>query len=398
MKHLFNNLKGDKALWGLVMLLAIFSFLPIYSASSNLVYVVGNGSVVGHLLRHVVMVGMGLLIMYAVHLIPFRYFRALSIMGLPIVILLLLYTALQGSTIEGANASRWIQIPIVGVSFQPSTLAMVVLLIYVAGFMAKKRDTPLSFKASILPLWLPVFGVVMLVLPSNLSTAAMIFLMVMMLVFLGSYPLKYIVGMMLAGLLGLILFVLMAKAFPEAMPNRVDTWMSRIENFGKSDENKAENYQIERAKSAIASGGVFGVGAGKSSMKNLLPQSTSDFIYAIIAEEYGMLGALGLLFVYLLMLFRIVVISYKATSFFGQLVAMGVGLPIIFQALINMSVAVELLPVTGQPLPLISNGGTSIWMTFLALGIIASVSVKRDLVENETIENDNPLEVLSETL
>lgn len=397
MKQLLNNIYGDKAMWALVALLAIFSFLPVYSASSNLVYVVGSGSVVGHIVKHIVIVVVGLTIMFGIHRMPYRYFKGLSIMLLPVVIVLLLYTALQGSTIGGANASRWIRIPLMGITFQPSTLAMVVLMVYISGYLSKKREQVIRFSESILPLWLPVFVIVGLVLPSNLSTAAMMFLMVLVLSFLGGYPLKYLTGIVAAGLLGLTLFVLLAKAYPEAMPNRVDTWMSRLDTFyngGTSDSD----YQIERAKTAIVSGGLVGVGAGKSVMKNLLPQSTSDFIYAIIAEEYGLVGALTLLFFYLLLLFRIVVVAHKSDSPFGKLLVMGVGLPIIFQALVNMAVAVELFPVTGQPLPLISSGGTSIWMTFLALGIVLSVSANRSPKPIANDENDNPLAVLSETL
>jgi len=397
MKQLLNNIYGDKAMWALVVLLAIFSFLPVYSASSNLVYVVGNGSVVGHIIKHIVIVVVGMTIMFGIHRMPFRYFKGLSIMLLPVVVLLLLYTALQGSTIGGANASRWIRIPLMGITFQPSTLAMVVLMVYISGYLSKKREQIIRFGESILPLWVPVFLIVGLVLPSNFSTAAMMFLMVLVLAFLGGYPLKYLAGILVAGMVGLALFVLVAKAYPEAMPNRVDTWMSRLDSFyngGTSDSD----YQIERAKTAIVSGGLVGVGAGKSVMKNLLPQSTSDFIYAIIAEEYGLLGALSLLFFYLLLLFRIVVIAHKAETPFGKLLVMGVGLPIIFQALVNMAVAVELFPVTGQPLPLISSGGTSIWMTFLALGIVLSVSANRSPKPIMNDENDNPLAILSETL
>jgi len=397
MKQLLNNIYGDKAMWALVVLLAIFSFLPVYSASSNLVYVVGNGSVVGHIIKHIVIVVVGMTIMFGIHRMPFRYFKGLSIMLLPVVVLLLLYTALQGSTIGGANASRWIRIPLMGITFQPSTLAMVVLMVYISGYLSKKREQIIRFGESILPLWLPVFLIVGFVLPSNFSTAAMMFLMVLVLAFLGGYPLKYLAGILVAGMVGLVLFVLVAKAYPEAMPNRVDTWMSRLDSFyngGTSDSD----YQIERAKTAIVSGGLVGVGAGKSVMKNLLPQSTSDFIYAIIAEEYGLLGALSLLFFYLLLLFRIVVIAHKAETPFGKLLVMGVGLPIIFQALVNMAVAVELFPVTGQPLPLISSGGTSIWMTFLALGIVLSVSANRSPKPIMNDENDNPLAILSETL
>ena len=199
-------------------------------------------------------------------------------------------------------------------------------------------------------------------------------------------------GIGVSGIALFSLFFLTVKNYPDIMPNRIDTWISRIENF-TSSENSENNYQVLRAKSAIASGMVFGVGAGKSTMKNILPQSTSDFIYAIITEEYGTIGAISVLLLYLLLLFRIIIVSYKSDTVFGQLLALGVGLPIIFQAFINMGVAVQLFPVTGQPLPLISTGGTSIWMTFLALGIILSVSSNK--ISDNQLNNDNPINVLS---
>ena len=386
-----NYLLGDKSIWGIVVLLSIFSFLPVYSASSNLVYVVGSGSVFGHLLKHVAIVCVGWIIMYAVHLIPFKYFSGLAKLGIPIVIVLLLFTALQGTTIDGANASRWLNIPVIGMSFQTSTLAMVVLLAYAADYFANKKDENIQFTESFLPFWTPVLLVVGLILPANLSTAVLILFMVTVVAFLGGYPLRYLAALLGAAVLFLTLFILLAKAYPEAFPNRVDTWMSRLESFtGQGDDNK--DYQIERAQAAVAVGGYVGIGAGKSMMKNLLPQSTSDFIYAIIAEEYGMLGAISLLFLFMLLLFRILINANKSDSFFGKLLILAMGLPIVTQAFINMGVAVALLPVTGQPLPLISSGGTSLWMTFLALGIVLSVSANQP-TSNENMSN--PLAELS---
>ena len=390
---LSQYLQGDKSIWGIVVLLSIFSFLPVYSASSNLVYVVGSGSVFGHLLKHVAIVCVGWVIMYTVHLMPFRYFSGLAKIGIPIVVILLTITALQGTTIDGANASRWLNIPILGMSFQTSTLATVVLFAYVADYFATKREVKIRFIESLLPLWLPVFLIVSLILPANLSTALLLLFMVTVVAFLGGYPLKYLLSMLGAAILGLVIFVLLAKAYPDAFPNRVDTWMSRIESFSGNGTNTTD-YQIERAKAAVAVGGIVGIGAGKSMMKNVLPQSSSDFIYAIIAEEYGLIGALFLLFLFLLLLLRILVNANKSESFFGQLLILAMGIPIVTQAFINMGVAVALLPVTGQPLPLISSGGTSLWMTFLAVGIILSVSANRKaaIEENES----NPLATLSD--
>ncbi len=397
MKRFAANIGGDKAIWGIVALLALFSFLPVYSASSNLVYVVGNGTTMGHLVKHGMLLFLGFGIIYGVHKIPTHFFKGLSIIAMPLVLVLLVFTLAQGTTIDGANASRWIRIPFVGITFQTSNLAAVVLMIYIARYLAKIREKKITFKESILPLWVPVFLVTMLILPANFSTAAILFFMVLMLCFLGGYPLKYLFGMIGVGLLCLVLFVLTAKAVPDLFPNRVDTWISRVESFWDPADTEGD-YQIEKAKIAIANGGIVGNGAGKSVMKNFLPQSSSDFIYAIIIEEYGLLGGLTLMFIYLLLLFRILVVANANASVFGKLLVVGVGLPIVFQALINMAVAVELFPVTGQTLPLISSGGTSIWMTCLAIGIVLSASSKvnrRYELEKETIDETNPLEVLS---
>ncbi|MDA8809955.1 MAG: FtsW/RodA/SpoVE family cell cycle protein [Flavobacteriaceae bacterium] len=386
-------------MWAVVALLALISFLPVYSASGNLENVVQNGTAIGHLAKHAFLLGMGFVIMFGIHKIPTHFFKGLSLIGMPIVLFLLVYTLAQGSTIGGANASRWIKIPFTSIGFQTSTLAMVVLMVYIARYLSKIKDQSIRFTESILPLWLPVFSVVALVFPANFSTAAILFSMVMMLCFIGGYPIKYLLGIAATGLVMGALFVMTAKAFPGLFPNRVDTWMSRIENFS-SDEITEADYQVERAKIAIATGGVFGLGAGKSVMKNFLPQSSSDFIFAIIIEEYGMVGGFIILGLYLFLLIRIIVIANGAPTFFAKLIALGVGLPIVFQAFINMGVAVSLLPVTGQTLPLISSGGTSIWMTCLALGILLSASNKSAQTAPAAVteETTNPLEILSEQL
>ena len=396
MSGFIGNIKGDKAIWGVVALLALFSFLPVYSASSNLVYVVGNGTTIGHLVKHGMLLFLGFGIIYGVHKIPTHFFKGLSLIALPIVLVLLAYTLAQGTTIDGANASRWIRLPLVGITFQTSNLAAVVLMVYVARYLTRIKDKTITFSESIVPLWLPVFVVTILILPANFSTAAILFFMVLILCFLGGYPLKYLSGIIGAGLLILTIFILTAKAYPDLFPNRVDTWINRVESFWDPADTESD-YQIEKAKIAIASGGIVGNGAGKSVMKNFLPQSSSDFIYAIIIEEYGLLGGFVLMFFYMLLLFRIVVVANSNETVFGKLLVVGVGLPIVFQALINMAVAVELFPVTGQTLPLISSGGTSIWMTCLAIGIVLSASRKFKPVDvkKPDVDDSNPLEVLS---
>ena len=384
-------IKGDRVLWCIISLLVIFSFLPVFSASSNLAYVIGKGTPLGYLIKHFVIMSFGFSLLFAVHKVPYTYFKGISVLMMPVIFILLIYTASQGNIIGGANANRWIEIPIIGFSFQTSTLASMILMIYVANYMSKSNNSYLRFKNSFWLLWFPVISIVMLIFPSNFSTAVILLFMVITQIFIGGYPSKYLIYI-LGFCIGMIfIFFLLVKTFPEIIPNRIDTWTSRIENFksGKQDGN----YQIERAKIAIASGGVYGQGAGKSVMKNFLPQSSSDFIYAIIVEEYGLVGGVTLILLYLLLLFRIVVIVHKTSNLFGKLLVVGLGVPIVFQAFINIGVTLQVFPVTGQTLPLVSSGGTSAWMTFIALGIILSVSSS---IQNNLIDIDNPLATLSE--
>ena len=395
MKTILQHIKGDKIIWAIIAALAVFSFMPVYSASANLVYVVGRGSTLGYLIKHIGLLVTGFGLIIAIHKIPYRYFRGLSYYMLPVVVVLLLVTLSGGTVIEGANASRWLQIPGLGFNFQTSTLAGVVLMVFVSRYLSRNKDEKIEFKKSIIHLWIPVGVVLILILPANLSTTAIIFLMVLLLSFIGGYPVKYIGYILGTGLFALLFFILVIKAFPDAMPNRVNTWQSRIEGFTSPD--RKENYQVEKAKIAIVTGGVLGKGPGKSVQKNFLPQSSSDFIYAIIIEEYGLLGASIIVFIYFILLFRIFITAKNATTIFGTLMVLGVGIPIVFQAIINMAVAVNLLPVTGQTLPLISSGGTSIWMTCIALGMILSVSASKHETE-ETMLDDNPLDILHEAI
>jgi cell division protein FtsW len=395
MNNLFKNIEGDKAIWAIVGFMALLSFLPIYSASTNLVYVANNGTPTFHLFKHAFLLACGFMIIYGVHKIPYRYFSGGSVLMLPLVIVLLIYTLTKGTTIGGANASRWIQIPFIGIGFQTSTLAGLILMIYVSRYLAQNKDKEFTFKDSAWKLWLPVAATLVLILPANFSTTAIIFLMILMITFIGGYPIKYLASVVGIGVLVLTLFVLTAKALPGVLPNRVDTWISRVENFSNSDAE--EGYQVEKAKIAIASGGIQGRGPGKSIQKNFLPQSSSDFIFAIIVEEFGLIGAVVVILCYLFLLIRILIASKKATSIFATLLIVGVGLPIIIQAIINMAVAVNLFPVTGQTLPLISSGGTSIWMTCIAIGIILSVTADKEKAENPDNE-ENPLDILHEAI
>jgi cell division protein FtsW len=396
-QEIFRNIKGDRGIWGAFLLLALISFLPMYSASTNLAHVIGVGSTTGYFVKHALLLIMGFIFLFVTHKIPYRYFSGGSVFLLPIAILLLIYTLSKGTTIAGATASRWITIPIVGMSFQTSTFAGVVLMVYVARYFSKRKNTDFDFKDSFLYLWLPVALVLAPILPSNFSTTALIFLYIIIISILVGYPIKYLLQIIGMALITLTLFIFVGRSFSQSIKVKTDTWKNRIVNF--NEENPEADYQVEKAKMAIATGGTFGRGAGKSVQKNFLPQSSSDFIFAIIVEEWGLAGGLLIILIYLWLLFRVWVIAKKAKTIFAMLLTVGVGFPIIMQAIINMAVATNLMPVTGQTLPLLSSGGTSIWMTCIAIGIVLSVSATSEEEDkNENLNDENPLDVLYEAV
>ena len=364
---------GDKVLLVIILLLSLFSFFPVFSSSSYLSYVIDGSSPIFYLVKHFIVILFGLLLMMSIKLVPYKLFRGMSIILLPIGLLLLIYTLNQGTTISGSPASRWIDIPFVGISFQTSSLAGIILITYTARYLSKVNLSKTRFKETIIPLWLPIFAYIFLILPSNLSSALLIFSSLILILFISGFPITHLLKMFLIlGFLSTIFFFL-AKTYPDQFPNRIDTWISRIENFNSND-NLDASYQIQRAKIAINNGGLIGVGAGKSIMKNHLPQSNSDFIFAIIVEEYGIAGGSIIIILYTLMFFRVLVITHKAEDKFGKILVSGLGIFIIIQAFTNISVATQIIPVTGQNLPLISSGGSSAWMTCISLGMILSVS------------------------
>ncbi len=364
---------GDKVLLVIILLLSLFSFFPVFSSSSYLSYVIDGSSPIFYLVKHFIVILFGLLLMMSIKLVPYKIFRGMSIILLPIGLLLLIYTLSQGTTISGSAASRWIDIPLVGISFQTSSLAAIILITYTARYLSKINLSKTKFKETIIPLWLPIFAYIFLILPSNLSSAVLIFSSLILILFISGFPITHLLKMFLIlGFLSTIFFFL-AKTYPDQFPNRIDTWISRVENFNSND-NLDASYQIQRAKIAINNGGLIGVGAGKSIMKNHLPQSNSDFIFAIIVEEYGIAGGSLIIILYTLMFFRILVITHKAEDKFGKILVSGLGIFIIIQAFTNISVATQIIPVTGQNLPLISSGGSSAWMTCISLGMILSVS------------------------
>ncbi|MDG1534554.1 MAG: FtsW/RodA/SpoVE family cell cycle protein [Schleiferiaceae bacterium] len=362
-------LKGDQFLWGLILLLMLVSFLPIYSASSSLAYKFSGGNTFRFLTRHLIHLVLGGFFLYSVHRLNFRIIGKFSIIILPAAIVLLMVTLFQGTTMGGANAARWVRIPVLNMSFQTSAFASLALLVWLARWLAKPRDFAL-FKSLYYPLGAIALTLIF-ILPADFSTTAIIFGMTFILMIAAGVPWKHLGKIIGIGAAVLTLFILIVLAFP-GISNRVDTWKSRIVNFGTTDSDAS--YQTDLAKMAIAEGQLFGKGPGKSVQKNFLPQSNSDFVFAVITEEYGLIGASGVVLLYMALFRRFVRIARRAHTKFGTLLVLAAASGMILQTLVNMGVATNLMPVTGQTLPFLSAGGSSIWMTCIALGIILSVS------------------------
>lgn len=383
--------KGDKVLWAVIILISLFSIFPVYSASTNLQYIVNTGTTTSHLVKHALFVISGLVIMKFVGAVKYEYIGKLSSILLVITIFLLLVTMFTGQKIDGASASRWLKIPGTPISFQPSTFAYLMLIIYICRYLTKKIDRERLPAENILYLFVPVLLVFLLVGKDNGSTAVMILFVSLVVMIIGQLPIKYILGFFGVSAVLITLFMFVALNTDLIKNNRVHTWRSRIETFSNTskidnieDESlKAKNYQVNQAKAAIVHGGFLGVGPGKSALKQSLPQSVSDFIFAIIVEEYGLIGAFVLIALYFIMMMRIVIIASKMPAFFGSLLVLSMGIMIFVQLAINIAVAVNIIPVTGQPLPLISYGGTSMLVTYLQLGIILNVSSRIQILDEE---------------
>lgn len=378
---LFNYLKGDKVIWAIMLLLSLISILVVYSAIVTLAHKFKQGNTEYYLFKHMVIITLGFGLTYVFHKIKYTVFSKVAQIGFILSIPLLLYTLLRG--VSAGEASRWLEIPGIGLTFQTSDIAKLMLLMYVARVLTTKQDELGEFKALFKYLLIPIGLVCALILPANFSTAALLFVNCLFLMFVGRVKIRfllYILGFCIAFalLLGIVIY-----QFPNAIP-RGATWKARIENFSKGDSKS--NYQSEQAKIAIATGGVIGKGPGNSTQRAFLPQASSDFIYAIIIEEYGLLIGFVMLFLYMIFLFRGIRIMRDSDKTFGGYLASGLAFSLVFQALINMAVAVNLFPVTGQPLPLVSMGGTSIWFTCIAIGIILSVSRSSDDKTKENLE------------
>ncbi|MGZ5188021.1 MAG: FtsW/RodA/SpoVE family cell cycle protein [Kaistella sp.] len=400
----FELLKGDKVLWSVILLISFFSVFPVYSASSNLEYIVNSGTTTSHLIKHTFFVVLGLAIMRGVGVVKYEHIGKLSSILLGIMILLLGFTMFAGQTIDGASASRWLKIPGTPISFQPSSFAYLLLIIYLCRYLTKKIKRERHTWENILFIFGPVLLVFGLVAKDNGSTALMILIVSLAVMLIGQLNKKYIFGFVGISSAAIGIFMFLALKTDMIENNRVHTWMSRVEVFMNSKQenqieneiDKAKNYQVMQAKAAIVHGGIAGMGPGKSALKQMLPQSASDFIFAIIVEEYGFFGALALISLYLIMIIRIVMIASKMPAFFGSLLVLSLGIMIFVQLSVNIAVAVNLIPVTGQPLPLISYGGTSMLVTYIQLGIILNVSSRIQVYDEEGMGKKQDIEEIND--
>ena len=376
MKKLLEYFHGDRVIWMIVLFLSIMSVLAVYSSTGTLAYKYRGGHTEFYLIKHFGLMVFGVVLMYAAHLLPYKYYSRISQLLIYISIPLLLLTLITGTNLN--EASRWLTLPVINISFQTSDLAKLALIMYVARLLSKKQDEIKDLRNAFVPIMVPIVITTILILPANFSTAAILFVTSLVLLFIGRIKLKYIMGIVGIGVIGFLFLLMIAKVSPNVLP-RLDTWVARVENF--FDEDNEGNYQAEQAKIAIATGDLFGKLPGNSIQRNFLPHPYSDFIFAIIVEEYGLIGSTGVILLYLILLYRSVRIASNSPGTFGAFLSIGLAFSLVFQAMINMMVAVNLLPVTGQPLPLLSMGGTSLWFTSLSIGIILSVS--KESTENK---------------
>ena len=380
MSIILGKIKGDRVIWAVVFLLTLLSFLAVYSSTGTLAYKYHGGDTNYYMLKHAIILFFGLLLMYFAHLLKYTYYSSIFRIALYIAVPLLAITIFWGLDLN--EAKRVLPLPF-NLTFQTSDLAKITLIVYLARILTKKQDQIKDFKSAFVPLMLPVIIVTGLILPANFSTAAILFSTSLVLIFIGRVKVRYIGAMIGIGVVILSIAILIMYNMPEGSQGRLMTWKHRIEQF--IDGDAKDSYQVEQSKIAVATGGVVGKMPGNSTQRNFLPHPYSDFIFAIIVEEYGLLGGVFVVFLYMVLLHRAVKIVIRAPGTFGSFLAIGVAFSLVFQAMINMGVAVNLLPVTGQTLPLVSMGGTSIWFTSLAIGIILSVSKELDKKDHEHV-------------
>lgn len=381
--------QGDKVIWVMVIFLMLISMLAVYSASESYANNRYHGSNAFVLLKHSILLVLGFVFMVLASCVKYRKYSWILTLLCWISIPLLAYTLFFGQNLN--HASRVIGIG--GLTFQTSDLAKIALVGYLAKVLAIGHDELITFKVVAWRVMLPVAVVVGLIFPENFSTAAMLFVVCLVMMFISRLDMKYILGFLgivvVAGGLFISVGLMISKSNPDA-DNRITTWVNRFDRFFSDEEeiDSDANFQVKQAEIAIAGGGAFGKSPGKSTQRNVLPHPYSDFIYAIIIEEYGLVGGIAVLLIYMILLYRAMRVVKKAHPF-GGLLCIGLAFSIVMQAMINMGVAVGLLPVTGQPLPFVSMGGTSLLFTGMALGII--ISVTKDINKND--EREAELEV-----
>jgi cell division protein FtsW len=377
---LLNNTKGDKVIWAIVIVLSLVSVLAVYSSTGSLAYRMQKGNTEYYLFKQLSVLVLGILIIYVAHLVNYTVYSRLAVILFLISIPLLIYTLIFGSTIN--EASRWIRLPVINLTFQTSDMAKLALFMFVSRQLSRKQGVIKDFKKGFAPILGAVAIICMLIMPANMSTALLLGTSCMLLCFIGRVNIKHLAALAGIGIVGIALIVGIVL-ITGVGGGRVTTWKSRIENFRRHQDKDAEPYQVQQAKIAIANGGILGRGPGNSEERNFLPHPYSDFIFAIIIEEYGMVGAILLIGFYLVFLFRSIRIFKRCPYAFGAFLSIGLSFTLVIQAFANMAVTVNLMPVTGITLPLVSMGGTSIWFTSLAIGIILSVSRNVDEIEGK---------------
>ena len=396
---LAHRTKGDKVIWAIVVLLAMVSLLVVYSSTGSLAYKMYKGNTEVYLFKQVAFIVIGLMIIYFAHRVNYTIYSKVSLILFLLVIPLLVYTLLFGVRLN--EGSRWIRLPIINLTFQTSDLARLALFMYISRLLSKKQDVIKDFKKGFLPVIIPVGIICILIAPANLSTALLVGATSLMLMFIGRVSMKHLLLVIGVAMIPVLLLI-MAAAFQHSsndtsrvktehksrLLGRVSTWVNRVENFmyGGSIKDAADdedNYQVNQAKIAISKGGIVGMGPGNSETRNFLPHPYSDFIYAIIIEEYGLIGGALIIFVYLLFLFRCIRLFRRCPYAFGAFLALGLSFTLVIQAIANMAVNVNLVPVTGVTLPLVSMGGSSFLFTCLSIGIILSVARNVEQLEGK---------------
>jgi cell division protein FtsW len=380
---IFEKIKGDKVIWIVAVLLSVLSLLVVYSSTGSLAYREQGGNTEYYLFKQFIIVALGFGLMYVTSLMHFKYFSRLAQFLLFLSIPLLIITMFFGPEINGANRLLWI--PGTGLTFQTSDLAKLALIMYIARFLAKKQERIKDLKSGFLFIIIPVIIVCALILPGNFSTAALLFVTSLILLFIGRANSLHLLTLVGIGIISVGILYFAGKSYPELIP-RSTTWVNRLDQFFYPDEDQV--YQVEQSKIAVATGGVLGKMPGNSTQRNFLPHPYSDFVFAIIIEEYGLVGGIVVILLYLILMFRSMKIARNCPMRFGSFLVVGISFIMVFQALINMGVAVNLLPVTGQTLPFISMGGTSFWFTSIGIGMILSVSrtVNEQQVKQENLQ------------